>query len=231
MARTHEEFLAINDPVGAGTRPPSVDAATTVTPASIVQRFIDQGLVAGFGANTILASCSGFGAANAKASKAAALKQLDIQRRRLEFQQKTGLRDIEHARDKGLRGAINNALQRGIFRSGIREFNVDEVNREQDEAGGDLKTNIALSLEALKAQREGLEAQKFGGGGGGGGDSGLLDIGDLEADSFDLAAAENAAERARVERQQRLIDVNTGPGAPVGTGGVITPIVRPGVPR
>ena len=105
---------------------------------------------------------SGFATSNARASRSAALKQLNIQRKKLEFQKKTGLRDISQARTIGLKGAINNALQRGIFNSGIRITNEAEVNRESDEAAGDLKTNIQFALDDLSARRQGLNAQKFG---------------------------------------------------------------------
>ena len=67
-----------------------------------------------------------FSVGNARANRASALKQLSIQRKKLEFQKKTGLRDIGQARAKGLKGAINNALQRGIFNSGIRIENEKE---------------------------------------------------------------------------------------------------------
>ena len=105
---------------------------------------------------------SEFAFANQRANRTAALRQLSIQRKKLEFQKKTGLRDIGQARTAGLRGAINDALQRGIFNSGIRIENEALVNREADEAKSDLKTDIQFALDDLAARRQGLSAQKFG---------------------------------------------------------------------
>lgn len=89
----------------------------------------------------------------------------DIARRELDWQKSTGLRDIGQAREQGLQAVINNALQRGIYRSGIRIENEAEVNRESDEAVADLEQKIAFALERLKAAES-----ASGGGGGGAGD-------------------------------------------------------------
>ncbi len=156
----------------------------------LFQSWVDQGLIAGLGAGSD--SSAGEGARNARASRSAVLKQLSIQRKKLEFQQKTGLRDISQARTKGLRGAINNALQRGIFNSGIRIENASEVNREADEAKSDLKTDIQFALDDLAARREGVAAQRFGSGGGGGGEPPLT-----------IAEADfNATEEAKFQRER-----------------------------
>jgi hypothetical protein len=110
-------------------------------------------------------------------AKAAALRGVDIEKRRIGFQKETGLRDIEQAREEGLRGAINNALQRGIYRSGIRIENESRVNREADEASGDLTTDIGFALELLKNRADQIRA---GGGGGGVGGFGF-DFGEFNA--------------------------------------------------
>jgi hypothetical protein len=123
---------------------------------------------------TALISGSG-GGGGSGASRASAKRQLDIQKKRLLFQQKTGIRDIGQAREKGLKGAINNALQRGIFHSGIRKENEAEVNREADEATSDLKASIQFSLDAIAESRKGIDA----GGGGGGGAGGSVDFRDI----------------------------------------------------
>lgn len=99
-------------------------------------------------------------AANAGAAgRAAAKKQLDIQKKLYEFQLSTGIRDIEEQREEGLEGAINNALQRGIYRSGIRQKNEAEVHEDANEDKSDLEQKIAFALEQLQAQREGIAAQ------------------------------------------------------------------------
>ncbi len=125
--------------------------------ADAFQSLEDEGLV-----NFQDRDPSEFSFANQRANRTAALRQLSIQRKKLEFQKKTGLRDIGQARTAGLRGAINDALQRGIFNSGIRIENEALVNREADEAKGDLKTDIQFALDELAARRQGLAAQKFG---------------------------------------------------------------------
>ncbi len=139
---------------------------------------------------------------NARASRSSALKQLGIQRKKLEFQKKTGLRDISQARTKGLRGAINNALQRGIFNSGIRTANEAEVNRESDEAAGDLKTNIQFALDDLAARREGVAAGRFGDASTGG----LTPPLSIEQAGF------QSQEQAKAERERILSGPQTGPG-------------------
>ena len=162
------------DPTNVKTNPalldpelqnPSPDSASPEAHQRIVapiefDRFL-QSLLGGFPSSS--------GGGGSAAAKNAALKQLDIQKRRLEFQQKTGLRDIKQARTDGLKKAINNALQRGIFNSGIRVENEKTVNRESDEARDDLKTQIGLALEELDARKAGVRA---GGGGGVGGSAG-----------------------------------------------------------
>jgi hypothetical protein len=109
---------------------------------------------------------------NAAADKTAALKDIDIARRELEFQQKIGLRDIEEDRTLGLGKVDNNALQRGIYRSGIRLENRDLLNREQDQAAETLRQQISFALERLANREANVHA---GGGSGGsmGGGSGL----------------------------------------------------------
>jgi len=221
VALTPEQLRAVNDPQGSGTGMP--DSSVSTKPAgrpqdrtadTVLADFINQGLVAGFGINAQGASGSGSG--NAKANRDRALKQLDIQKRRLMFQQRTGLRDIEQGRAKGLKGAINNALQRGIFRSGIRIENEAEVNRESDESGSDLRENIALSLESLELQREGVKASGTGGSGSRSSASGLIDVDTLiqheegeKSKAEELADAQNAAIRRDNAVASKLFDINT----------------------
>lgn len=93
------------------------------------------------------------------AQRAAAAQQRNIRRKRLQMQLDTGLRDIEQGRESGLEAAVNNALQRGIYRSGIRKENEAEVERESDEAASDLKRDIDLALQSLAAQGSAQNAQ------------------------------------------------------------------------
>ena len=87
------------------------------------------------------------------------------QRRNIATQEKFGLANIALDREQQVinerdarEGAINNALRRGIFRSGIRKQNVERVG-EQGELQvrrlnlneAELKERIANSLAALKA--------------------------------------------------------------------------------
>lgn len=116
-------------------------------------------------------------AGNAGADKAAALKDIDIARRELEFQQRIGLRDVEEDRILGLEKADNNALQRGIYHSGIRLKNRDLLNRESDQAAQDLRDQIGFALERLRNREENINAGGSSGGGMGGGSG--INTGDL----------------------------------------------------
>jgi hypothetical protein len=118
-----------------------------------------NGLVSG-----LMPSGGGLGAAD----KSAALADIALERRKVKFQQTTGLRDIGQERQMGLKAAINNALQRGVYDSGIRTGNQQLVNRESNEAVADLKQQISFALEALKNREKAVKAGGSGGGGGGG---------------------------------------------------------------
>ncbi len=226
MALTFEEFLAINDPGGTGviTAPSPLTArerASRIDAGAIYAEYDRLGLLSN---PTSTGAASGNAVGNARASRAAALKQLTIQRKKLEFQKSTGLRDIGQAREKGLKGAINNALQRGIFRSGIRIENQAEVNRESDEARDDLKTNIQFALDDLAARREGIEAQKFGGGsgdsGGGGGPIDIATAGELSEEEAKnrRAAILDSPTQSRFAESRRDMPPSSG----------VVPIVQPG---
>lgn len=70
-----------------------------------------------------------------------------------------GLRDIDQARVSQLRQVVSDALNRGIYRSGIRTENEGEVEREASEASETLKANIAQALAGLSAQQAQINAQ------------------------------------------------------------------------
>ena len=220
MPLTFQQFLEANDAENSGAPQPFTrqQRAGNVTAANEFQTFDDLGLI-DFGDS----SGSDNSVSNARANRSAALKQLTIQRKKLEFQKKTGLRDIGQARTTGLRGAVNDALQRGIFRSGIRIENTTEVNREADEATSDLTTNIQFALDDLAARREGISAQKFGGGGGG-------TTPPLTIEQAKLFSQQNAInKRANILDPASPEGLAPGPPPPVQTG--VTPIVQPGGPQ
>lgn len=99
------------------------------------------------------------------------LKDLNLNRQALSLQRDSGLRDIETARLDGLRAAVNNSLERGIFRSGVTNQNKDRVNARAGEATNDLRERIRISMEMLDNDEARMRAyaawQKSGGGGGG----------------------------------------------------------------
>lgn len=214
MALTTEQFIELNNPGGRPAPPAPVapdfrtlNPPTEPGPNTAVENFnklVDLGLVIGLGPNA--PRTGGGSGSSAATQRAIALKQLEIQRKRLEFQKQTGLRDIGQARSRGLRAAINNALQRGIFRSGIREFNVAEVQREAGEAETDLATNIQFALDDLKLRRESVKAVSAGGAGG--------SEGGLTIEEADAAA-----------RATNLFEIEQAEMAPL-TGG-ISPLVPP----
>lgn len=115
------------------------------------------------------------------------------------FKQETGLRDIEQNRELALKGAINNALQRGIFHSGIRTENEQLINRESDEAASDLKTQIKFALDRIKA-----------GGSGGGGIGGGIS---LTPGQFEGLLTQIYQEREA--QRQKDIDQSSGGGGRV----------------
>jgi len=226
MAKTTEEFLAL-EPVGEGTgisRDFGLDPVPSVE--VFLERLVNSGAVIGMGPNAPGLRGSGSTAAEARAI---AMKRLDIERKKLEFQKQTGLRDIGQAREKGLEAAINNALQRGIFRSGIREKNVAEVERESGEARSDLAADIQFALDDLKLRRENVALGAKSGSGGGGGGS-LTEGGAINKalDKFTTATDERSVLEGRFVSgliQERAIDQARGGVVP------LTPSTRPGSPK
>lgn len=200
-------FLAINNPGGEPLTAVGLGARRTeLRNESIGARALQDVLDTNF-VNFQDADPQAFQFANQRASRASAIKQLGIQRKKLLFQQKTGLRDIGQARAKGLKGAINDALQRGIFNSGIRIENEAEVNREADEAVSDTKANLQFALDDLSARRQGLSAQRFG-------NPNTIQSGQIsEADAVSLAESRAAKEISELD------DTANQPAAP--TGGIV----------
>ncbi len=141
-------------------------------------------------------SGSGSGAsARAAAMRALAHRDLDLQRKKLEFQHRTGLRDIEKMKGRALEDVMRNALSRGIFRSGIRLRNEQRVERDAADETRDLQESLDLALEGLKIQRERIDASKIGSGGGGGGG--------------DVASALTLADLAMIAEEQALFSGGT----------------------
>lgn len=66
---------------------------------------------------------------------------------------KSGLRDLGLDKQDALRSVVNNALQRGIFNSGIRKENQGRVNTRYNNAVSDLKGQSGRELEILKQNR------------------------------------------------------------------------------
>ncbi len=218
------EYLALEDPnfVTRANRLTNPDQQAPPSSDEILERLTSSGRVIG-----IFPGGSGSGS-NAAAYRAIAMKRLDIERKKLEFQKKTGLRDIGQAREKGLRAAINNALQRGIFRSGIREFNVNEVEREAGEARTDLASNIQFALDDLKLRRENVQLGASSGGGGGG-SGGSLTQGEALKISEDKAITER--QRALdAQRRQSNIGIREGKGQGSGVVPITPPPTTPGRP-
>ena len=180
------------DPTLQNPSPRPINNNITTRPSQVGQRFFDvnigEGQPGGLAAerqgkfDKLFSSIAsglegafggGGGAGSGVDSKKFSLRSLALQREELLRQRGAGLRDIEQARTEGLRSAINNALQRGIFRSGIREANVARVTRESGEAAGDLRERIRIALEQLKNSEARVNA--VGGGGGGGRRAGGFD--------------------------------------------------------
>ena len=155
------------DPFGFGQGPRGFTA---------VQRAANEFQMPGGGLSNFMSFLEGLhgvgsgavGRSNFNLNKSTQLRDIALQRQELERQQSAGLRDIEQGRTEGIRAAINNALQRGIFNSGIRQRNEQRVERESDEAAGDLQGRIQIALDRLANRRRGVSGQKFSGGSSGG---------------------------------------------------------------
>lgn len=148
-------------PTNPGSQTPANPANPAMPPgmADFINSFIGM-----FPGNQAVGSMG-----NPAADKAAALKDIAIARRELQFQQRIGLRDIGQDRTMGLRKADNNALQRGIFDSGIRQGNRQLINREANEGVSDLKSQIGFALEKLANREANVKAGGSSGGSMGGG--------------------------------------------------------------
>ena len=98
------------------------------------------------------------GRADILAGRASFLRELSQRTERAEFDRSTGLRDINKALVRGVARERNEAHERGIFRSGIRKANVQEVRDDASAAEADLQTIIGLELADIKADRIELQA-------------------------------------------------------------------------
>src|SRR5690606_32797680 len=98
-------------------------------------------------------------ATNAQANAAlAGLGGVAAQRQAALYGQQAGLRDIEQGVEAGVEAATSNALQRGIYDSGIRQENQLTAIREGAEAEADLRAQTAFALQSLAAQAAQIRA-------------------------------------------------------------------------
>lgn len=106
-------------------------------------------------------AATGAQAAAADAQARAALAGLGgvaAQRQAALYGQQAGLRDIEQGVEAGVEAATANALQRGIYDSGIRQENQLTAIREGAEAEADLRAQTAFALQGLAAQAAQIRA-------------------------------------------------------------------------
>lgn len=122
---------------------------------------IGTGLMGGLGA--------GGGGGGGGSSKKFALKNLDLEQEELLRQRDAALRDAEIARREGLRAAVNDALQRNVYRSGITTMQKGRVNEAIDNEVTDIREKIRIALEQMANRRAQIKAGGGGGGGFGGG--------------------------------------------------------------
>ena len=88
----------------------------------------------------------------------AGLGGIAAQRQAALYGQKAGLRDIGQATEAGVEGATSNALQRGIYDSGVRQENQLTAIREGAEAEADLRAQTQFRLQSLASQAAQLRA-------------------------------------------------------------------------
>lgn len=161
-------------------KPPTSTPKTYNLPRKTSQQAYDEAVLKalGFEIGDPASPGSGPGSGSGRSrfsSLAFQLKELGLQREGYEFEQRTGLRDIQETRLEDLEDVNRNALSRGIFDSGIRQRNRNRVNREADQAKGDLMERIRIALariqnnENLAKAQDAHSAANFSSGGGGGG--------------------------------------------------------------
>ena len=80
------------------------------------------------------------------------LAGVGIQQEGLEYQKARGMMEVDRQEEAGKQAAINDALQRGIYRSGIRIENEQEVSEMAQIARTDLQHGITLGLMQLSNQ-------------------------------------------------------------------------------
>lgn len=88
-----------------------------------------------------------------------ALKDLNLQIEELKRQRTTGVRDVGLARRQALKDVNANALDRGIFNSGLRTRTRKQVKRKAGRAENDLRDRIRISLERLRNQKAEINAR------------------------------------------------------------------------
>ncbi len=92
------------------------------------------------------------------AGRTSLLRELGQRKEKAGADLESGTRDIEKFRVRGVARERNEAADRGIFRSGIRQANVQEVRADAADAEVDLNTTIETELEDIKADRDELQA-------------------------------------------------------------------------
>lgn len=98
-------------------------------------------------------------AAMSRAGVASGLADVGLGQERARHGLETGLRDLEQARVQGLEDATSNALQRGIYDSGIREENQATVQREAAEGESDMRKEFDFTMRGLANRASGLRQQ------------------------------------------------------------------------
>ena len=130
----------------------------TGSQAGLTQDWIDA-RTAGHEAEVAAVIAQMQAATNAQANAAlAGLGGVAAQRQAALYGQQAGLRDIEQGVEAGVEAATSNALQRGIYDSGIRQENQLTAIREGAEAEADLRAQTAFALQSLAAQAAQIRA-------------------------------------------------------------------------
>jgi len=130
----------------------------TGSQAGLTQDWIDR-RTAGHEAEVAAVIAQMGAATDAQANAAlAGLGGVAAQRQAALYSQEAGLRDIEQDVEAGVEAATSNALQRGIYNSGIRQENQLTAIREGAEAEADLRAQTAFALQSLAAQAAQIRA-------------------------------------------------------------------------
>lgn len=147
----------MNTPLIDGWSPPPITQVNRPVTTQVTSTPTPGGGVIPGGDPNVLAQLTGLTAQQIAAAQQALLNQLNlgqaqvgIDQSNLEFTREWGNKEIDRQSDEANQGVINNAVQRGIYNSGIRVEGQQEVEELRGESHMLLERDISLGLQNLQ---------------------------------------------------------------------------------